>query len=87
MPKVFLTSRSGLLGRLVDFRLLSPAREMRSLVERSWQVPDQRATVGVREIQPRNMASITAADPDHGPACLDAVAGSEFVDDRIRLRE
>jgi hypothetical protein len=32
-------------------------------------------------------ASIIAADLDHHAESLDAVAGSEFVDDRIRLRE
>jgi len=43
-------------------------------------------TMDVREIQPSRGASIIASDfSDH--ANLDAVAGSEFVDDRIRLRD
>ena len=87
MPKVLVTSRPGLLGRLVNFRLLSPAREVRSLAESRWRVLDQRATSGLRRIQPNHNASITTADPEHGAESLDAVAGSEFVDDRIRLRE
>jgi hypothetical protein len=41
----------------------------------------------VREIQPSRGASIIAADLGHHAESLDAVAGSEFVDDRIRLRE
>jgi hypothetical protein len=32
-------------------------------------------------------ASFIAADRDHDAERLDAVAGSEFLDDRIRLRE
>jgi len=39
------------------------------------------------EESPTRGASIIAADLDHHAESLDAVAGSEFVDDRIRLRE
>ena len=49
-------------------------------------VSEGTATMDVREIQPSRGASIIASDfGDH--ANLDAVAGSEFVDDRIRLRD
>jgi hypothetical protein len=87
MPKDLVTSRPGFFGRLVNFRLLTPAREVRGLAESPWRVPDQRATLGLRKIQRNPTASITTADPEHGAESLDAVAGSEFVDDRIRLRE
>jgi hypothetical protein len=43
--------------------------------------------MNVGEIQPSREASIIAADLDRHAESLDAVAGSEFVDDRIRVRE
>jgi len=87
MPKVRVTSGPGFLGRLVHFRLLTPSPEVRNLAESSGRVPDERATLDVPEIQPIRMASSTAEDLDCRAEPLDAVAGSEFVDDRIRLRE
>jgi hypothetical protein len=36
--------------------------------------------------QPSARVSFTVADRDHDTERLDAVAGSEFIDDRIRLR-
>ena len=44
-------------------------------------------TLDVAESQTNREASIIVADLDHHAERLDAVAGSEFVDDRIRLRE
>ena len=46
-----------------------------------------RATVNIEEVQPDARVSLIAADRDHGEGRVDAVAGSEFVDDRIRERE
>jgi len=48
---------------------------------------EQPATLPLSGVRPRDETSITAADRDRRGECLDAVAGSEFVDDRIRLRE
>jgi hypothetical protein len=87
MPKVRVTSGAGFLVRLVHFRRLPPAPEVRNLSESPWRVPGEEATLGAPEIQPARMASSTAEDLDYGAEPLDAVAGSEFVDDRIRLRE
>ena len=47
---------------------------------------DEPATKDVAELQP-NGAPVIAADLDDRTESLDAVAGSEFVDDRIRLQE
>ena len=80
-------SRPGFFSRLANVRLLPAARELRSMEETPMRVPEEPATMGVREIQPSRGASIIAAGLDHHAASLDAVAGSEFVDDRIRLRE
>jgi hypothetical protein len=87
MPKVPVTSGPGFLVRVVHFRRLPPAPEVRNLAESSWRVPGERATLGVPAVQPPRMASSTAEDRDYRAEPLDAVAGSEFVDDRIRLRE
>ena len=38
-----------------------------------------------QDVKPDAGASFTAADHDHDP--LDAVAGSEYLDDRIRFQE
>ena len=86
MPKVLVTSRPGFFGRLVNLRLLRAAREVRRVEETPRRVPEGPTTLDVREIQNRG-ASIIAEDLDHYAESLDAVAGSEFVDDRIRLRE
>jgi hypothetical protein len=48
---------------------------------------EEPVTMGVRDTQPSGEASSVAADLDHHAESLDAVAGSEFVDDRIRLGE
>lgn len=49
-------------------------------------VSEEPATKDTGELQPSG-ASVTTADLDDHTERLDAVAGSEFVDDRIRLRE
>jgi len=87
MHKVRVTTELGFLGRLVHFQRLTPAAEVRTPAESFRRVPDERATLGVSKIQPTRMASSTAEDLDYRAEPLDAVAGSEFVDDRIRLRE
>lgn len=46
-----------------------------------------REMVNVEDVQPDARVSLIAADRDHDGGRVDAVAGSEFVDDRIRLRE
>jgi hypothetical protein len=87
MSKVRVTSGPGFLVRLVHFRRLPPAPQVRNPAESSWRVPGERATLSAPAIQPTRMASSAAEGLDHGAEPLDAVAGSEFVDDRIRLRE
>ena len=51
------------------------------------RIPEEPGAMDIRKGQPNRGASIIAADLDHHAESLDAVAGSEFVDDRIRLRE
>jgi len=87
MPKLHVTNGSGFLGRLVHFRFLTPAPEVGNLWESAWRAPDESAALGVPEVPQTPTVSRTAEDLDHRAEALDAVAGSEFVDDRIRVRE
>jgi hypothetical protein len=78
--------RPGFFSRLANVRLLTATREVRGVEESRRRLPEEPATMDVREAQPNRGASIVAADLDHQAESQDAVAGSEFVDDRIRLR-
>ena len=86
ISRVLLTGGPGFFSRLANVRLLAATRELRGMEESRTRVPMQHGTMDVREVQPNRGPSIVAADLDHAQR-LDAVAGSEFVDDRIRLRE
>jgi len=66
MPKVLVTSGPGFLARLLNVRLLTAARDVRSAEESCRRVPEERATVDVREIPPNRGGSIIAADLDLG---------------------
>jgi len=57
-----------------------------SMDENPTRGPEEPAAKDVGELQPTR-ASVIAADLDDDTERLDAVAGSEFVDDRIRLQE
>jgi len=70
------------LGSLAVFRFLAVGTEVRSMDERR-----AHETVGARNEQPERPASLATAEPGQDAEREDAVAGSEFVDDRIRLRE
>ena len=60
--------------------------ETRSMVESATHALPMRAVLDVGEAQPAATAPFIAADSENAER-LDAVAGCEFVDDRIRLRE
>ena len=87
MSRILVTSRPGFFSLLANLRLLGATREVRGMEESRTHVPEEPGTMDVRSVQPNRRASIIAADLDHYAESLDAVAGSEFVDDRIRLRE
>jgi hypothetical protein len=87
ISRVLLTGGPGFFSRLTNVRLLAATRELRGMEESRTRVPMQHGTMDVREVHPNRGPSIVAADLDHDAQRLDAVAGSEFVDDRIRLRE
>jgi hypothetical protein len=72
MSRVLLTSGSGFFSRFANVRLLVTVREVGIVEESPAGVPEKPGTLDVREVDAET---------------LDDVAGSEFVDDRIRLRE
>jgi hypothetical protein len=72
MSRVLLTSGPGFFSRLANFRLLVGVREAVTMEENPARASEKPAAMDVREVH-----TVT----------LDAVAGSEFVDDRIRLGE
>jgi hypothetical protein len=73
MGRVLVTNGRSFFSRLTNGRLPGAARED--------------ATMDVPAVQPSGGASTSAADLDQRADSLDAASGSEFVDDRIRLRE
>ena len=77
ISRVILTGGPGFFSRFADIRLVADTREVRGTEE----------TIDVLEVQPNRGTPIVSADLDHDAGSLDAVAGSEYVDDRIRLRE
>ena len=66
-----LLTSGACFGRLANARPLTGVREARSLEENPTHVAERPAT----------------PDVDHDASGLDAVSGSEFVDDRIRRRD
>ena len=49
--------------------------------------PEESTTTGADDVQPSHGTALLSADLDRHLENLDTVAGSEFVDDRIRLEE
>ena len=87
MSRVLLTGGPGFFSRLANVRFMSAAREVGSTGETPALLPEEPATMDVRGGQTSRGLSNVPASLDHHADSLDAVAGSEFVDDRIRLRE
>jgi nucleoside-diphosphate-sugar epimerase len=84
---VLVTGGPGLVGSSVILRLLAAGRAVRTKVESPMRAAGVRAMLASRKGQPAATGSFSTADRDHDAGRLDVVAGSEFLDDRIRLRE
>jgi len=82
---VLVVSGPGLFGRLANSRFLAGGK-LRSRDTSHTRGPWESAA-DEREARPSHAASIVAVDLDHDADSLDASAGSEFLDDRIRLPE
>jgi dihydroflavonol-4-reductase len=87
MSRVLATGGPGFIGSRVILRLLAAGREMRAIVRSPTRAAAVRAMVDTGDVQPNACVSFVAANRDHDAGRLDAVAGCEFVDDRVRLRE
>jgi len=72
-------------GNRVILRLLAAGREVRAIVGGSTPAAEMRAILDTGDDQPGARVSFIASDRDDDAERLDAVAGCEFVDDRIRL--
>jgi nucleoside-diphosphate-sugar epimerase len=86
MSRLLVTSRPGFFGSVAIHRLLAAGREVLTM-ESPTRGTEQSAMMNAGDAQPSPGASFIAADGDHPAETPDAVAGSEFVDDRIRLPE
>jgi dihydroflavonol-4-reductase len=86
MSRVLVTGRPGLVGSRVILRLLSAGRELRTMMGSPTHAAEVRAMVDTGGVRPGARVSFIA-DRGHDAGMVDAVAGSEFLDDRIRLLE
>jgi nucleoside-diphosphate-sugar epimerase len=81
MSRVLVTSTPAVVASRVILRFLATCHQVRAVVESPTRVAEVRAMLE----HPR--VSFIAADSDNDAGRLDAAAGCEFVDDRLRLRE
>jgi hypothetical protein len=86
MSRGLVASGLGFFGSGAILRLLA-ASQVRGNGENLGRVAEEPVTVDGRDVEPSPPTSFIVADRDRSADNLDAVAGSEFVDDRIRLRE
>ena len=84
MSGVLVTIASTVGGSRVGLRLLAAGREVRAMVESQTRAAEKRAILDTGDIHSTARVSVIAADRDHEAGRLDAAAGCEFVDDRIR---
>jgi hypothetical protein len=87
MSRLIETSGPGFFGTRAILRLFAAGTQVRRMEESPRHAPEEPATGDTRDVQPSPRASLIAADPDQVAERPDSVAGSEFVDDRIRLRQ
>ena len=86
MTRGLETGGRGLVGNPVLLWVLAAGRQLRTMVGRPTRVAEMRAIQDTGSVQ-GDRVSFSAADRDDDSGRLDAVAGSEFVDDRIRELE
>jgi hypothetical protein len=74
-------------GKRVILRLLAAGREVCDMVVSPRRAVEMRAILDTGHVQPGARVWFIASDRDDDAGRLDAGAGCEFVDDRIRLLE
>ena len=82
-----MTGGPGVLGSRVILRLLAAGGDVRTIIGMATRAATPRVILETGDIHPGARVSFVAIDRDHDARRVDAVAGGEFVDDRIRLRE
>lgn len=83
-----MTGRPGWMGSRVLLQLLAVGSEVWNTVSRPPRGAPMRASPDTGDARPiERVSSSIVADRDNDAGRLDATAGCEFVDDRIRLRE
>ena len=87
MSRVLVTGGPGFVGSRVILRLLAAGRVAYATVSRPRRAAEMQASLDTGDVQPIERASFIVADRDNAAGRLDAAAGCEFFDDRIRLRE
>jgi nucleoside-diphosphate-sugar epimerase len=85
MSGVLVTVGTGQVGSRVILRLLAAVREARSMAGGSTRAAEVRTMANTRDVQPGARVSSIALDRNHDAGMVDAVAGCEFLDDRLRL--
>ena len=84
MSRVLVTGAPGWIGSRVILRLLAAGRGVFTMVGSHTRATEVRETLGTRDGPPVVHVSFFATDRDQVRR-LDAAAGCEFVDDRIRV--
>jgi hypothetical protein len=82
MSSVLVTSTPAVVASRVILRFLATCRQVRAIVESPTHGAEVHAMLEPRKVHPGTRRSFIAAHSG-----LDAAAGCEFVDDRLRLRE
>jgi nucleoside-diphosphate-sugar epimerase len=84
MSRVLVPGRPSLVGSHVILRLLAAGREVRTMVGSPMRAAEVRAMVDTGDGRPGAHLSFIARGRNRDTGGLDAVAGCEFLDDRIR---
>jgi len=87
MIRLFEIRGPGFFGSRAILRLFAAGTQVHSLGESPRHALEEPATVDAGDVQLSAGVSFIVADSDQVTERLDSVAGSEFVDDRLRLRE
>ena len=86
MSRLLGTSGPGFF-RSPILRLLGVGNDGPRLEDSATRVAEGPSAADAEDVQLSRPSSFIAADRDHDAENVDAVAGSEFVDDQIRLQE
>jgi hypothetical protein len=86
MSSTLLSRGPGFFGSGAMLRLLA-ASQVRGIGESRGRAAEEPVAADGRDVEPSPPTSLIVADRGRGAESVDGVAGSEFVDDLIRLPE